>query len=54
MPTRKSTPKKHSSKSKTPRNTGVGAHGSRQSPAVDERPKWRGGGTKGENEQTAR
>ena len=52
MPTRKSTPKKHSSH--TPRKKGVGAHGSRSRPAVDERPKWRGGGTKGENEQTAR
>ena len=52
MPTRKSTPKKHSGH--TPRKKGVGAHGSRSRPAVDERPKWRGGGTKGENEQTAR
>jgi hypothetical protein len=52
MPTRKSTPKKHSRPA--PRKKGVGAHGSKSRPAVDERPKWRGGGTKGENEQTAR
>lgn len=53
MPTRKSTPKKHSTP--TPRKKkGVGAHGSKSRPAVDEGPKWRGGGKKGENEQTAR
>lgn len=53
MPTRKSHPKKHTGK--TPRKTDVGAHGSRQHPSViDERPKWRGGGTKGENERTTR
>ena len=52
MPTRKSTPKKHAHH--TPRKKGAGAHGSRSRPAVDEQPKWRGGGTKGENEQTAR
>ncbi len=46
--------KKTSTKHKPRSKTGVGAKGSRSKPAVDERPKWRGGGTKGENEQTAR
>jgi hypothetical protein len=32
---------------------GIGAKGSRSRPAVDEGPKWRGGGKKGENEQRA-
>ncbi len=46
-------PKTKPKTKRTPKR-GVGAKGSRTKPSVDERPKWRGGGQKGENEQTAR
>lgn len=48
-------PTKKSSKHKAPADKrGIGPKGSRRPPAVDEGPKWRGGGKKGENEQTSR
>lgn len=51
-PKKKSTAKK---KTREGLRAGIGAKGSRARPAGrDEGPKWRGGGTKGENEQTAR